>query len=386
MGPSNMTQITAQRYFPDDYITSRARFRNYLTEIRSRWPEARADRHVLDHSDDLTIDWIRADATIEPQRSLILTTGLHGIEGYTGSAVLHLLIREFLPSIDHRHCSLLLLHAINPWGMKHGRKTNATNVDLNRNFLLHADDFDPTFNADYQKFDRFLNPDREVGGYVDFTFGFAAGLLASLLRSGASALQRALLLGQYSNPNGLYYGGSQMQEEARVVRDLILDFIPRRGQVVFLDIHTGYGPPGQLSLVNSPLDPREVDTYIEKFGYKRVVQTDSAEFFAIRGDILDYFYTILEDKVDKTDFFATAFEFGTQGDSLSSLIQSLRAIIFENRMHHHGCRSRNLAKEIQRQFQAFYAPSSPRWRKKALADARAALMGILQAYSFLDQQ
>jgi hypothetical protein len=45
--------------------------------------------------------------------------------------------------------------------MKHHRRVNANDVDLNRTFLWNQA-FDPTFNPEYDSLNAFLNPDKIV--------------------------------------------------------------------------------------------------------------------------------------------------------------------------------------------------------------------------------
>ena len=128
-----MNQITA--LFPESYETSRARFHDDLAQVQRFWPQARLFRHRLDGDEDLTIDWIYSDALEKNDKVFILTTGEHGVEGYVGSAVLQRFIDLYMPRFNPDNTGLLLVHTINPWGMKHKRRTNAKNVDLNRNFV-----------------------------------------------------------------------------------------------------------------------------------------------------------------------------------------------------------------------------------------------------------
>jgi len=105
-----------------------------------RWPASRIETHVISaDKDDLSIDILHAPATERAQHLLLVTTGEHGIEGFVGSAIMELVIRKILPTLDPTTTSLCLVHAINPWGMKHGERTNAANVDLNRNFVTSWD-------------------------------------------------------------------------------------------------------------------------------------------------------------------------------------------------------------------------------------------------------
>jgi hypothetical protein len=77
-----------------------------------------------------------------------------------------------------------------------------------------------------------------------------------------------------------------------------------------------------------------------------------------------------------------AFEFGTLGESLLALYKSLRAILWENQLHHHGAAREDMVEKLRGEFTALYAPRGPSWQKKAIADTRLALQGILQAEGF----
>ncbi len=148
--------------WPSSYSEARQWFRETMLSSLRAWPSARLDSQPLAADPDLTIDWALAQAGGAPERLLVLLTGLHGIEGFVGAVMLRLFIDEFLPRLDPSSTGLLVIHALNPWGMQHGRKVNAQNVDLNRNFLLAPQDFDPTFNPDYARLKHFIGPERPV--------------------------------------------------------------------------------------------------------------------------------------------------------------------------------------------------------------------------------
>ena len=82
--------------------------------------------------------------------NVIHCSGTHGIEGYLGSAIQLRFLHELFLQQEKRlrtnnvHApptkntpvkKVLLIHAINPYGMRHHRRTNENNVDLNRNVL-----------------------------------------------------------------------------------------------------------------------------------------------------------------------------------------------------------------------------------------------------------
>ena len=109
--------------------------------------------------------------------NVIHSCGVHGVEGYLGSAVqlrfMHELINQLrqqrstqqsnhIKNKEYKQYKLLLLHSINPHGMRYHRRTNANNVDLNRNALSleqwkYIRQRDPNF-AGYVDLDWVLNP------------------------------------------------------------------------------------------------------------------------------------------------------------------------------------------------------------------------------------
>ena len=327
------------------------------------------------------MDWITADALQDKTRLLIFTTGEHGIEGYVGSAVLQLFLNEFLPRLDPHSTGLLLIHAINPWGMEHRRRTNAANVDLNRNFGgSHA--FNSSLNLEYVRLASLLMPQGSIRSLFLSHLAFAIRLLRSLVTIGPQALRKATLLGQYCFPQGIYYGGETWQEETRTMIELYRTRMREYEHIVHLDMHTGYGPRYQMSLVNSCLEPTDSREFVERFGYPRVVKSDPAEFYSIQGDMVDWVYTLVRNEFPGKRLYSTSFEFGTYGDSMLAALHSLRTMILENQLHWFAA-SAGVQARIQHDFQELFLPREERWREAALANARRALEGIFRAQDFL---
>jgi hypothetical protein len=369
--------------FPDSYEASRLRFRQNLTLIRAQWPSATIDHHTLAEHQDLTIDWIWSPGLKENARLLLFTTGEHGIEGYVGSAMLQRFIQAYLPLLNPDDTGILLLHAINPWGMKYRRRTNSNNVDLNRNFVTGAGEIDAAFNPEYTRLDGFLNPKNQVHSYALNNLAFLTRLAAYSLTMGLSNLRHTTLLGQYRHAKGIHAGGDCLQEETRVIMDLYRKAYGQYDHVVHLDMHTGYGPRYQMSLVNSALDPTSSAEYTQRFDFPLVMAANAEEFYAIRGDMIDYIYAMVQHEFPGKRFYATSFEFGTYGLSTSALIKSLRSMMFENQVYWHGASNSDVQTRIQHDFEELFFPEEERWRAKAVADAEQAFDGILKAEGFI---
>jgi hypothetical protein len=347
------------------------------------WPGARLEAEPLAAAPDLTIDWASAQSVGAPERLLVLLTGLHGIEGFVGAVILRLFVDEFLPRLEAASTGLLVIHAMNPWGMSHGRKVNAQNVDLNRNFLLTPQDFDPMFNPDYARLKPFIGPERPVDSPGRAAIRFALGLGRTLATHGSAVLQRASLLGQYRDPRGMYFGGTGLVQESQLLLRLLQETGPAYPSATLLDMHSGYGPRLQMSLVHSPREPRSVQELRQRFNFPLVLKADDRDFYVMHGDMVDTLCALAASAWPRIHFYASSFEFGTFGDSTLSLARSLRAMVMENQVHHYGAQSDAAARWVHGEFAALYRPDDARWWDKARADARQAFEGLLRAEGFL---
>ena len=372
---------TMDSLFPQSYEASRARFLQDVKLLRPKWHTSRLESHPLKNHPDLSIDWFWA----EPRRRenlIIVSTGEHGIEGYVGSAMLKVFMEEFSPRISSENTGLLLVHGINPWGMKHNRKVNENGVDLNRNFVYNGV-FDPTNNPHFLKLKRLLAPESAVRSFGIETMKFAWRTLMVLITKGASALTYAALLGQYAEPKAMYFGGTQYEEGSLVMIELLRQSLENYQTVIHLDMHSGYGPRYLMNISMVPLEPLNSAQLSEKFNYPLVLRSDHDEFYATQGDMTEYLYRLRDDHFSDKHVFSCVFEFGTYGESLLARLHSLRTMIFESQLYWHGALDKNTEDKIRNEFSELYFPAEPEWREKAFADARQALEGILCAYKVL---
>ena len=365
---------------PATYESSREQFRATLDSISKRWAGCCSISHSLADSSDLTIDIISADATREKQKLLIITTGLHGIEGYVGAGVLQLFIQEYLPRLDPETTGLLLVHPINPYGMKHRTRVNKNSVDLNRNFEDDLDSLKP-LNQHYESLAYLLNPARPLQHPLYEKFAFTWNVLKALPK-GASHIRETALMGQYRVHNGMYFGGFEPQEESKFIQQIVFEAVKNYTEIVMLDIHTGYGPRWQMTLCNPPSEKMTAKETATRFGLPLVVGVNPEEFYTIHGDMVEYFYKMVTSQYPAKKIYAGAFEFGTYGDSTLDGLRSLRTTVYENTLRWFG--GHNVAREwMKNKYDELFMPSDPKWWKKAKADARQAFDGILSAEGYL---
>jgi predicted deacylase len=143
-------------------------------------------------------------------RAALAITGTHGIEGFTGSAVLH----RWLTS-PHRAQSedtkIVLVHAINPWAFSHKTRTTENNVDLNRNFIRDNVGYERE-NPAYDALAPFLHIDpsdarRSLAAYRAYK---------SYLDEHGWHLENQMLEGQYRHPTGLFFAGKEPEWSNRL--------------------------------------------------------------------------------------------------------------------------------------------------------------------------
>ncbi len=368
---------------PSSYEDSRERFRGYLPSLKKQYPETQLESHLIPHPEesDLTIDTFFADALERKENLLVISTGLHGIEGYVGAVMMQLFVEEYLPQLDPATTGILFIHAINPWGMKHRRRVNPNNVDLNRNFNTDTSKL-AEINPNYKKLSPFLNPQKPLKNHVAAQIGFLGSVIGNLIKYSIDSIREATLMGQYHTPKGIYHGGAEIQPEAASVMQVLRTRLVDYAQIVHLDMHTGYGPRYGMTLVNSLREPMTSVQASSKFNYPRVAAANPEEFYSVHGDMMDFVYELAEEINPKAKVYAAAFEFGTYGDSLWGAIHSLRSSIFENQVFQYGA-SPSAKAWVTQEFGELFMPAEQAWLEKAILDARQAFAGILKAQGYL---
>ena len=198
-------------FFSPDYFTARARFCSGVLgnggQIESIVLDAKGP-----HGEDLSIDigWF---GSAQPKRAIVHSSGLHGVEGFAGSAIQLQWLEEFcVPPGDG---AVLMVHVMNPFGMAWLRRVNENNVDLSHNFLGADEKYEGALNR---------NP--------------------LLLRAAYRMLRGKDLEGQYEFPHGLAYGGKRHEQTTRRFQLYISGKLAYAERIVAIDVHTGPGSFG----------------------------------------------------------------------------------------------------------------------------------------------
>jgi predicted deacylase len=371
---------------PEEGFAYAESFRTDYEDIRLHLQElsdglgAEFASHPIDESDGLYIDSFYLPSRDTQTNLVVLTTGVHGIEGYIGAAMLDVFFGEIYPTLDHSDTGVLVVANVNPYGMKHLRRYNENNVDLNRNFILDWDTFDRASNQEYPKVDTFLGPTGKIGNALWHEAGFYLSLAKTAVTEGADTISDALLTGQYEYPEGVYYGGDGDESSTVYLKDVFARCLESRYEnIVHIDIHSGYGPRYNMVIFNSVFETMTEAESVAAFGYGNIIAHDSESFYATTGDTTDFFYRLAQQKGTDTALFSTCFEFGTIGDAFFDTILSLHYTVDENRNHFYPTDNGVSAQIVHENYMELFYPTETAWREKTVTDFVAATQGVLNA-------
>ncbi|MEP7329506.1 MAG: M14 family metallopeptidase [Betaproteobacteria bacterium] len=193
--------------------------------------------------EELAID-VACMGTAGADAVLVLISGTHGAEGFCGSGAQVGLLHDdrFVHAAMASGARIVMVHALNPYGFSHLRRTNEDNIDLNRNFRNFSTP--PPVNAAYAGIHDFIVPSSWPPGPED-----DARLQAYVARHGMPALQAAVTGGQCDHPDGLFYGGVRPAWSNGILRQVLREEGGRCQTLGWIDFHTGLGPRGHGELI-----------------------------------------------------------------------------------------------------------------------------------------
>ena len=367
-------------YFFNSYDEIRSHLKDRVEILKISGVKVEASEYAVDEADGLYIDNIYLPAEKENKNLVILTTGVHGMEGYIGSVMLDVFFEEIYPTLDTESTGVLVVANVNPYGMKYMRRYNENNVDLNRNFIIDWDSFDLASNKDYPEVKEFLQPEGKIGNAFWHEVDFYLSLAKEAIFKGADKVSDALLTGQYEYAQGVYYGGNGDEASTSYLKGVFNDCLDGKYEnLVHIDIHSGYGPRYNMVIFNSVYETMTEAETKAAFGYDYVISHDSESFYATTGDTTDYFYRLAESKDTDKEIFSTCFEFGTIGDSFIDSILSLKYTVDENRNNWYPTDNEITKEVVKENYNELFYPTETQWREKTVADFKAATEGVLNA-------
>jgi hypothetical protein len=316
-----------EEYYSNDYVAAAQRFRDQSQRLVDNGVAYDVQRLVLKEKgpmeEELSID-ICMLGDSSANKLLLSTSGIHGVEGYPGSAIQLYTMKEIEKNGIPEGVVVAFVHALNPWGMAWLRRVNETNSDLNRNFLSPNEEYlgEP---EDYSKVNHLINPSKppSKSGKI-----FTMEMLFHILKHGMRRTKQAIAEGQYTRPEALQFGGEGLQQGPKLFLTWLEGVLGDIDNIMAIDLHTGLGKSGQDTLLLNPgYSQDEIEIMKERFG-KRIASLDSSSIaYKTRGDLHQGLMTRWPDK----DWTCITQEFGTYRQ-----LRVLKALRSENAWTQHG--------------------------------------------------
>ena len=354
--------------FSTSYARARARF---LEAAATAGLPMESHAHPLKgrEGEDLAMDVVR-DGPADADKLLIVSSACHGVEGYCGSGVQVFALRDDAWREEARThgVTVLYIHALNPYGFSHVRRTTHENVDLNRNFQ----DFSRPLpvNEAYREVEPFLLPP---------TWPPAADNVAAveqfIATRGEAAWQAAISQGQHEFAQGMFFGGTAPTWSNHTLREVLRQHGRRAQRIGWIDLHTGLGPSGHGERIYAGRDdPAAIARARQWWGANGATPiTSFYDGSSTSAFLTGLMWTAIYDECPHAEYTGIAMEYGTL--PILDMLQALRA---EHWLHIHPEAPAALAAQIKAQMLAAFYTDTDAWKGQIIAQARQALFQAVQ--------
>jgi predicted deacylase len=344
--------LEATSYYSPDYFSARQRFLATSNELGLEH-HALPIRADSPNEEPLTID-ITVAGNEKPKSALVLSSGVHGVEGLFGSAVQLAMLEQLKSNLRVPvNAAVVFIHAVNPFGFAWRRRFNEDNVDLNRNFLLAEEQYSgspPLAGA-------FRNVMKPVQKWTRYGF-WSARMALLALRHGVQSFWETLPVGQYDYPDWLFFGGGAPTQSSKALESFLPTLLDEADEIVHLDFHTGLGRWADCQLLVSESEGLDnCAWWLKNFDGNMVTKMKSfTKQYEVRGGFGPWLRALFPDCQYR---YSTA-EFGTY-----SPMRVIGALADELRWHSEtdGEASRHASR---RRLVDTFVPKSRSWRTKTL--------------------
>ncbi|HEY1707331.1 MAG TPA: M14 family metallopeptidase [Rhizomicrobium sp.] len=352
-----------ETHFPADYRSARHAFltASDRLDVTTRvHPEARGPDGKPLFMDVAEIGARKAKA------ALLLMSATHGAEGYFGSGVETGLLREGA-LVPPKGSKIVVLHAVNPYGFAWDRRVNEDNADINRNFVDFAN---PPKNEAYAQLAEWVAPkdiSREAIREAN------AHLRAFSDMHGAFALQTAISAGQYTHPDGVYFGGSKESWSSRMLRDVLKEHLRGVKELIVIDFHTGLGEAGAAEMITEDLPGSPAYERQKAIWGARVKSSEAGE--SLSAPLTGTIDTAFARWLPKVELTFAALECGTR--PTRDVFNALRK---DNWLHQIAGNTNNAdADAIRRETRDAFYVDTPEWKRRVWAHGAEVVQQALNA-------
>ena len=362
--------VSPHSYFSPSYAAARDRF---VAAADESGAETEHHVHPLKgpSGEALSLD-VAAFGPADAAKVFVTMSGTHGGEGFLGSAAQVGWLSEGRYRDIPDGLRVVLLHAANPHGFAWLRRVTEGNIDLNRNFLDFAEPL-----PDKPEYDN-LHPAICPDEWTDASLAAAEGVLTAYAEEhGQKTLNRVVMGGQFSRPDGVFFGGTAPTWSRMKILDILKRHTAGAQHVALIDFHTGLGPSGhgECYIVGNIGDPG-VERSEDIWG------TDGVAIMASepgRQTHDGYNLTGIARELAPVKFYGNTLEFGTH--PLETVYRALRA---DNWLHLHGDLNSDFARHVKQDLKEAFCPDSAEWREAVYARSMAVWQRGLDGLSALE--
>ncbi len=348
-GGSETVAAVEGAYFPVDYRVARRRF---LDAARSSGGsiESIQNPHFGPAGDPLFMD-VAYFGPADASKAIVVSSGTHGVEGFAGSGIQTRLLQEGIASHLPSNVGLMMIHGINPYGMAHWRRVNEDNVDLNRNFRDHSTPYPD--NRGYETLADVIAP-ASISFWNEVESWSRVGWVWATAREAAVG---AVTKGQYSHPEGLFYGGAADAWSNTTMRTVVGEYLSDARQVVVVDVHTGLGEYASAEVIlNVPYDSPAHRRALDIWGPRLTRTTVTGD--SVSTHLEASLKLAIPEMMPAAEVTAVSLEFGTV-----PILEAFKALRAENLLHHSGGRDHPREQELKTCVLRAFHPAALDWEE-----------------------
>lgn len=327
---------------------------------------------------DTDVAWI---GNSRPKHLIIHIAGTHGVEALPGSAIQLDLLKKLPDAISKEDgdVAIIFVHVLNPYGTHHLRWSNENNVNLMSNWTTDPETLKGAPKG-YSKFvDKTLlnTPSAPSNYWSSLKFKSAAAFCACTM--GIKALTTAVSFPQYVNPEGIFFGGNQVEEVIEAFGQYLEKalHIDTLEYVTVIDVHTGIGDEYGGSQVmtlrgQGPEASERVKALRNEYPLLKTMRTLDPTLF--KNSVFEYVENLVRKSCPRAKFLGLHQDFGTFNG-----LSNIEALSLENRHYHY---SKPDAKPEDKRWKtkktnewrtwcaSFFAPEDPVWWDKVVRGGR----------------
>ena len=349
--------------FSASYAAARAKF---LEAANAAGMAVRSYEHPLKgrEGETLAMD-VALDGSPDAERLFLVSSACHGVEGYCGSGVQVYAAHdgEWRAKARAGRVAVLYIHALNPHGFSHARRTTHENVDLNRNF--HDFSKPLPVNEAYREIHDLLLPaqwpptdenEAAIATYID--------------THGVTRYQAAVSQGQHEYADGMFFGGTAPTWSNQTLRKVLRTFGQRARRIAWMDLHTGLGPSGVGERIFACDDDAQALARARAWwdGGGATPVTSIYDGSSSSAHLTGLMWSAVYDECPQAEYTGMAMEYGTL--PILDMIAALRA---EHWLHKHPETPPETHAAIKRQMMNAFYVDTDEWRTQIVAQARQAM-------------